>query len=75
MTLTNRLMAVCVGLYAIIAVVTFGHAAANARQNEFVSEQAMTGIVGGMFWPLYWSWEAFENPALLAAVEAGEMGE
>lgn len=56
--------------YAAIAIVTFGHSAADepltcppeARyclDSDMTGRAVMGGILAGMLWPLYWSWEAW----------------
>lgn len=58
---------IVVGGYALVALLTFGYAASNAacKPHMFslstVQEcRAMTGLVAGISWPLFWSWEAFD---------------
>ena len=59
--------------YVIIAIFTFGHAAAGtqrwqdthcqtaeariASNERCYSGPAVNGVFAGVFWPLYWSWE------------------
>ena len=54
--------------YAFIAIVTFGHSAARKPldcperavycfRSDLRSHAVMSGLVAGMMWPLYWSWE------------------
>lgn len=68
-------IAAVLGLYASIGLATFGHAAAyndkwyaehcmtrQARMNSGPSCVTLpwaAGVSSGLFWPLYWSWEAF----------------
>lgn len=61
-------------VYALVAVVTFGHAAAAAERAEIAAYEqclktdeiclqgipGMNGFMAATFWPFYWSWEAFE---------------
>lgn len=51
----------CMVLYAVIALVTFGYAAANVPEScaKFPECAALTGIFSGVLWPFYWSWEFF----------------
>lgn len=62
--------------YALAAIVTFGHAAANhvytcnpiprweiCNGDRETGQKAMVGIMAGFVWPLYWSWEAFSHDA------------
>lgn len=69
----NRPM-IALGAYLAAAVVTFGHAAAEAERLEVIEYQAclrrdgacfrgapgLNGFWAAALWPLYWSWEAFE---------------
>ncbi|CAB4137262.1 hypothetical protein UFOVP319_19 [uncultured Caudovirales phage] len=48
--------------YAAAAIATFGHAAQNAatRNPDMPSDiAASAGLLAGIAWPLYWSWEAW----------------
>jgi hypothetical protein len=61
------------GLYAVAAIITFGHAATNgererlarcaANRHSFAcyskEEPVLGGILAGLMWPLYLSWEAW----------------
>lgn len=73
MTHDERNFLIGVTAYVLAAIVTFGHAAANHVYNckpipgwEICSgdretgEKAINGILSGLVWPLYWSWEVFE---------------
>lgn len=71
----NRLWIGLAGLYALAAVITFGHAAAQAQVRydreylECAADQkascfrdriaGMDGFFAALGWPLYWSWEAW----------------
>lgn len=71
----KRALPILGALYVLIGIVTFGHAAASwnkseeAEYRECLSQNAdncfnqklgmLSGMMGGMFWPLYWSWEAW----------------
>lgn len=49
-----------------VGVLTFGHSAANAdcEPSQFVScveQKAAAGMMSAIFWPLYWSWAAFDG--------------
>lgn len=54
--------------YALIGIITFGHAAANTTAPECeifcITSREEKAVIGGMgaaiMWPLYWSWEVFE---------------
>ena len=57
-------------LYALVGIITFGHCAANTviprthdgKTTPFETENRVGGgLFAGFFWPLYWSWEAFEK--------------
>lgn len=66
--------AVGFALYAVVAIVTFGHAAAAAERADVVRYQqcvereevciqgipGINGFMAAVFWPFYWSWEAFK---------------
>jgi hypothetical protein len=61
----DRIFFACVFAYALCAVLTFGHAAANTectrdRVQECTEEAALNGALAGLVWPLYWSWVAFD---------------
>lgn len=59
----DRQATLLLAAYILIAVITFGHAAAKApciTADMCQMDKTMQGLVGGMFWPLYWSWEIFE---------------
>lgn len=51
--------------YAIGLVVTFGHCAANMNVPESLNDapgfRAVSGLLAGIAWPLYWSWWVFEK--------------
>lgn len=62
----QRIIITVVALYALAAVITFGHAAAHYVHNprKFGTKEEctlMAGIGGALFWPLYWSWSAWES--------------
>ncbi len=52
-------------IYILVAILTFGHAAANASVTpehfDPSGDRTATGVMAGLFWPLYWSWEMFEK--------------
>lgn len=57
-----------IAAYVTIAIVTFGYAAATHKPDPctwcIVPEEeskAHIGILAGVAWPLYWTWEAFER--------------
>lgn len=61
----NKLIAAAI-LCALVGIVTFGHSAARSTLGDTpmasaVERRAADGVMAGMFWPLYWSWEAFEE--------------
>lgn len=61
--MTDRQALLIAVAYLLISVLTFGYAAGNARceiASACQMDKAMSGLAGGMFWPLYWSWEIFE---------------
>lgn len=52
--------------YVLIAIFTFGHAAAHSpkcvetdRHICAGNDQALAGMVAAFAWPFYWSWEAW----------------
>lgn len=59
--------------YAAIAVATFGRCAAENHQAAVsvcqrdralclrLRPPAIDGVAAGIFWPLYWSWEAWQS--------------
>lgn len=63
----QRIKIAALSFYAAMAIATFGHAAA-ARDVEYaaceqkrwcgLNDGGLRGFVAGVFWPLYWSWEA-----------------
>ena len=44
--------------YLVLAVFTFGHAAANYQSNHV--DAPLAGLCASIVWPLYWSWELQE---------------
>ena len=53
-------------IYILVAILTFGHSAARSTLGDTpmasaVERRAADGMMAGIFWPLYWSWEAFEE--------------
>jgi hypothetical protein len=52
-------------IYGIAAIITFGHGAANTGTRCLKDEAVcnanldapMNGMMAGVFWPFYWSWE------------------
>ncbi|APD21378.1 hypothetical protein Iz_34 [Brucella phage Iz] len=53
-------------IYLALAVLTFGYIASETKcEQSFMSAQTNTecavvrGVVGGITWPLYWTWEGF----------------
>ena len=61
--MSGRMKPALIG-YAVVAVITFGHAASNTnhclRQIRCGTlAEAILGAYAGVFWPLYWSWEAW----------------
>lgn len=53
-------------IYSALAVLTFGYIASGTKCDQsFMSVQTNTecavvrGVVGGITWPLYWTWEGF----------------
>ena len=61
----NRIIMALVA-YALCAILTFGYAAANetecaAKARDVAKCQAGTGMGAAVFWPLYWSWVAFDQ--------------
>lgn len=61
-----------IGFYAVIAIVTFGHAAEHAdsehrmcrqQTNQYcgVRDGFVKGTIAAVMWPLYWSWEAWSR--------------
>ena len=53
-------------LYAIIAIIAFGHSAAKPdpecpKHTPTNACKATNGIAAGVFWPLYSSWVAWEE--------------
>ena len=54
--------------YVIVGVVTFGHEASNSLGCDAAQAsscghsgiKALSGVMAGIVWPLYWAWEAFE---------------
>ena len=49
-------------VYAVAAIITFGHAAqtASMRHPDWSADVIIgSGVIGAAFWPLYWSWEAW----------------
>ena len=63
--MTARTIIAALSAYAFCAVLTFGYAAANetecaAKARDVSKCQAAAGIGAAVFWPLYWSWVAFD---------------
>lgn len=53
-------------IYLLAAILTFGHSASRSTLGDTpmvsaVERRAATGVMAGLFWPLYWSWEMFEK--------------
>lgn len=48
-------------LYWAAGIATFGHAAAHhvPIDDGGAAAKALAGLFSGIFWPLYWSWEAW----------------
>jgi hypothetical protein len=61
----ERRLLLCVAIYAAVAIVTFGRAAANAEciyvraEAGCSNDKAAKGFMAAAIWPLYWSWEAW----------------
>jgi hypothetical protein len=69
--------AIAIAAYATVAVVTFGHSAADeplecperaiyCTRSDMQMRAVAGGLLAGVTWPLYWSWEI-----ALRAREAG----
>ncbi|RIA37507.1 hypothetical protein DFR49_3392 [Hephaestia caeni] len=60
-----RAITLAAALYACIAIVTFGHAAANHACDRSpyapncAGQASINAFVAAAVWPLYWSWEAW----------------
>lgn len=50
-----RLLLVAVVAYALMAIVTFGHAKHHIEKGTWGNDEL--SIASSLFWPLYWSWE------------------
>lgn len=66
MTRFERIAAWSAGIYLVMAVVTFGHAAAHhppciETERKYCPEdgKALAGMGAAILWPFYWSWEAW----------------
>lgn len=59
----KRLYIALAAIYALAAIATFGQAAEASRaacnDRGFCGSdmQVLSGLFGGAFWPLWWSWE------------------
>lgn len=51
--------------YGFLALVTFGYVASSGTcQDSIISSKeecsAIKGSMGGLLWPMYWTWEGFD---------------
>lgn len=62
-----RRKSIALTFYCVVGVVTFGHAAAHTCNRAIYpcisGDRAMAGLIAAPFWPLYWSWELFDEGA------------
>ncbi|MCH4543153.1 hypothetical protein [Ochrobactrum sp. A-1] len=50
----------CIVAYWMIALLTFGYiASAERKVDPGVEVIAVQSVIGGVGWPLYWTWEGF----------------
>lgn len=61
-----RIITLCVLVYVLAAVVTFGHAAARTKRTmrpdgPDAVDRFSVGMFSAIGWPLYWSWSAWEQ--------------
>jgi hypothetical protein len=61
------LIVALISFYPLMAIYTFGHAAADPKCRSIMNEKcnvgdrAFDGLGAAMLWPLYWSWELQER--------------
>lgn len=63
----SKPLALFLAAYILIALVTFGYAAARTdcdRPFRYIDKtdcQTSAGLAAGLAWPLYWSWDVAER--------------
>lgn len=69
--MSKQLRNAAFAVYLIGAIIAFGHSAAGnsgrcnlpkeIAEGGCMGQAAIAGIFAGAAWPLYWSWEAFDD--------------